>query len=136
MILVDTSVWIDYFNGNQNRETDMLDNALIAGTVAIGDLILLEILQGFKHKKDYTIAKETLITLDQYEMLGHSMVFECADNYRVLRKKGITISKTADVIIASFCIKNKLPLLFLDRDFIPFVNDLGLISALNSAQAQ
>ena len=136
MILVDTSVWIDYFNGNQNRETDMLDNALIAGTVAIGDLILLEILQGFKHKKDYTIAKETLITLDQYEMLGHSMVFECADNYRVLRKKGITIRKTADVIIASFCIKNKLPLLFLDRDFIPFVNDLGLISALNSAQAQ
>ena len=136
MILVDTSVWIDYFNGNQNRETDMLDNALIAGTVAIGDIILLEILQGFKHKKDYTIAKETLITLDQYEMLGHSMVFECADNYRVLRKKGITIRKTADVIIASFCIKNKLPLLFLDRDFIPFVNDLGLISALNSAQAQ
>ena len=136
MILVDTSVWIDYFNGNQNRETDMLDNALLAGTVAIGDIILLEILQGFKHKKDYTIAKETLITLDQYEMLGHSMVFECADNYRVLRKKGITIRKTADVIIASFCIKNKLPLLFLDRDFIPFVNDLGLISALNSAQAQ
>jgi len=128
MILVDTSVWIDYFNGIENIETNTLDLALIDGIVAIGDLILLEILQGFRDDKDYRRAKKTLETLDQYEMFGHSKVSKCADNYRFLRKKGITIRKTADIIIATFCIDNQLPLLFSDRDFLPFVEFLNLTS--------
>lgn len=126
MILVDTSVWVDYFNGIKNEFTDTLDSALEEGTVAIGDLIFLEILQGFKNDKDFRKAKNILESLDQYEMFGHAMALKCAENYRVLRKKGITIRKTTDVIIATFCIENQLPLLFSDRDFIPFVDKLGL----------
>lgn len=133
MILVDTSVWIDYFNGVQSKHTDALDSCIVEGVVAIGDLIFLEILQGIRDDRDYRKIKKTLLTLDQYEMFGKKMVEKCADNYRALRKKGITIRKTADVIIATFCIKQKMPLLFLDRDFIPFVDHLGLISALSEA---
>lgn len=131
MILVDTSVWIDYFNGKDNEESNLLDSELINGNVAIGDLILLEILQGFRNDKDYKQAKKELSSLDQYEMFGHTMVDKCADSYRMLRKKGITIRKTPDVIIATFCIENKFPLLFSDRDFKPFVEHLNLISAVN-----
>ncbi|NOZ11259.1 MAG: PIN domain nuclease [Gammaproteobacteria bacterium] len=130
-MLVDTSVWIDYFNGGESKETNTLDTALTDGTVAIGDMILLEILQGFRNDKDYNRAKKTLATLDQYEMFSHTMVIKCADNYRVLRKKGITIRKTTDLIIATFCIDNQFPLLFSDRDFMPFVKHLNLVSALN-----
>lgn len=130
MILADTSVWIDYFNGNDNPLTDELDRGLAEGIVAIGDLIFLEILQGFKNDKDYNLVKSTLSTLEQYEMFGHAQALKSAENYRALRKKGLTIRKTTDVIIATFCIENKLPLLFSDRDFIPFVDYLGLIPAL------
>lgn len=129
MILVDTSVWVDYFNGNINVHTDMLDNALYEGIVAIGDIIFLEILQGFKDDKDYEQAKSKLSTLDQYALFGTDMVVRCADHYRALRKKGITIRKTNDVIIASYCIEHELPLLFIDRDFKPFIDHLGLRSA-------
>ena len=131
MILVDTSIWIDYFNGIDKKETNILDIALIDGTVAIGDMIVMEILQGFRNDQDYIKAKKSLATLEQYEMFGQSMVIKCADNYRALRKRGITIRKTADVIIASFCIDKKIPLLFSDRDFMPFVKHLNLLSVLN-----
>ncbi len=126
MILADTSVWIDYFNGNINQKTDYLDFALDEGTVAMGDLIFLEILQGFRQEKDYKAAKRMLATLDQFELFGHHMVEICADNYRFLRKRGITIRKTADLIIATFCIETKMPLLFCDKDFQPFVDYLSL----------
>ena len=131
MIIADTSVWIDYFNGNDNPLTDELDKGLAQGIVAIGDLIFLEILQGFKNDKDYELAKSTLGTLEQYEMFGHTQALKSAENYRALRKKGLTIRKTADVIIATFCIENKFPLLFSDRDFTPFIDHLGLIPALS-----
>jgi len=130
MMLVDTSVWVDYFNGRENKHTQALDLAIIDGTVALGDLILLEILQGFRDDEEYKKAKRTLSTLDQYEMFRKGMVERCAVNYRALRKKGITVRKTTDVIIATFCIDQKLPLLFLDRDFVPFVDHLGLKSVL------
>ena len=129
MILVDTSVWIDYLNGKESVLTNILDKALIDGSVAIGDLILLEILQGIKSEREYSKTRTALATLDQYEMFGHNMVEKCAEIFRFLRKKGITIRKTNDVIIATFCIENNLPLLFSDRDFIPFVDHLGLIPA-------
>ncbi len=132
MILVDTSVWIDYLNGADTRHTDILDSALIHGEAALGDIIFLEILQGFRKDDEYKRVKSRLATLDQYELLGNDMVFRCADNYRALRKKGVTIRKTNDVIIATFCIKNKLPLLFTDKDFKPFVKHLGLMSAYST----
>ncbi len=130
MILVDTSVWIDYLNGVQNRHTDTLDAGIIEGSFGMGDLIFLEILQGIRDDRQYRLTKQTLLTLGRIEMFGEGMPDKCAENYRALRKKGITIRKTTDVIIATFCIERKMPLLFLERDFIPFVDYLGLVSVL------
>jgi len=129
LILVDTSVWIDYFNNVDSLHSSALDLALIDSTAIIGDIIFLEILQGFKSDKDYQNTKSQLSKLDQYELFGNHMVERCANNYRNLRKKGITIRGTTDVMIATFCIENKIPLLFQDKDFTPFVKHLGLIAA-------
>ncbi len=128
MIIADTSVWIGYLNGSSDPATDRLDFELLQGNVAIGDLIYLEILQGIRSDADYQRTKSTLGKLEQHAMLGREMVELCAENYRALRKKGITIRKTADVIIATFCIINRLPLLFTDRDFTPFVEHCGLLA--------
>lgn len=130
MILVDSSVWIDYFSGNGSPETDFLDEMLGVSAVAIGDLILTEVLQGFRHDKDYKTARRLLGELTIFELLGTKMAVKSANNFRKLRKKGITIRKTADVIIASFCIEHNLPLLFSDKDFKPFVEHLGLRNAI------
>jgi predicted nucleic acid-binding protein len=130
VILVDTSVWVDYFNGVGNTYTDRLDSELEQGTVAIGDLIFLEILQGFKRDKDFDTAKKVLQALDHYEIFGHAMALRAAENYRALRQKGIAISKKTDVIITTFCIENQIPLLFSDRGFDPFTQKLGLVSAM------
>ena len=132
MILVDSSVWIDYFSGNNSAEADVLDRILGNRAVAIGDLILTEVLQGFRHEKDYKVAKRLLEELAVFELLGEKMAIKSAGNYRKLRQKGITIRKTADVIIASYCIEHNLPLLFSDRDFQPFVDYLGLRNAANA----
>lgn len=129
MILADTSVWIDYLNGKITPQTDLLDECLIEGTLAMGDLIFLEILQGIRDDKQYKQVKTKLSLLDQYSMFIPSMVVKCANNFRSLRKKGITIRKTNDVIIASFCIDKKMGLLYTDRDFKPFSEHLGLKSA-------
>ncbi|MGK7892153.1 MAG: PIN domain nuclease [Xenococcus sp. (in: cyanobacteria)] len=126
MILADTSVWIDYLNGAITPDTDLLDHALYEGTLAMGDLIFLEILQGIRDEKQFKQVKSKLSLLDQFILFSPQMLFKCADNYRALRKKGITIRKTNDVIIASFCIEKKLPLLYVDRDFDPFSEHLGL----------
>jgi predicted nucleic acid-binding protein len=128
MVIVDTSVWIDYFNGNITPETTILDDALGKKAVAIGDLIVLEILRGFRTDKDYNAAKKYLQPVQQYNMLTPELALKGADNYRKLRRKGVTIRKTADVIIATFCIENKFPLLYTDRDFIPFTQYLKLLS--------
>jgi len=130
VILVDSSVWIDYFSGNGSAEADFLDGTLGNRTVAIGDLILTEVLQGFRHDKDYRTAKCLLEELTVFDLLGRNMAIKSAENFRKLRKKGITIRKTADVIIASFCIEHDLPLLFSDRDFRSFVDHLGLRDAV------
>ena len=129
MILVDSSVWIDFFNGVDSTETSKLYEILGLEEVVIGDLILTEVLQGFKSDTDYKKAKNVLTTLTVYDLIGKVQAVKSADNFRKLRKKGITIRKTADVIIATYCIENKIPLLFTDRDFIPFVDHLRLKSA-------
>ena len=126
MILVDTSVWIDYFNGRDTQETERLDQALGRERVLIGDLILLEILQGFRSDRDYQLAKEQLTELKIVEMLNQSRALKASEYYRALRKRGITIRKTVGVIIASYCIDNQIPLLFSGRDFLPFAEYLQL----------
>lgn len=129
MIVVDSSVWIDYFTGVKNIQTNKLDDTLGLKPVAIGDLILTEVLQGFRHDKDYKAARALFEDVTIFDMLGKEMATQSAENFRALRRKGITVRKTADVIIASFCIDQKLPLLFSDKDFKPFVKHLGLIEA-------
>lgn len=128
--MVDTSVWIDYLNGVRNRHTDTLDAGIVESSVVMGDLIYLEILQGIRDDSEYRLTKKNLQTLGRIEMFSEGMPEKCVDNYRALRKRGITIRKTTDVIIATFCIERRMPLLFLDRDFIPFVDHLGLIPVL------
>ena len=130
MIFVDSSVWIDYFNGNTSPEVDKLDSLLGTEPISTGDLILAEILQGFRNDKDYKTAKNLLTSLTIFNMLDTNLAIKSADNFRALRKKGITVRKTVDTIIATFCIQNKLSLLHADKDFQPFHKHLGLKNAL------
>ena len=107
MIVVDSSVWIDYFNGKITTQTNLLDGLLDVELIVIGDLILTEVLQGFQHDKDYRQAKTLFGSLAFMDMLGKDIAIKSADNYRSLRKKGITVRKTIDVIIGTFCIETE-----------------------------
>ena len=119
MILVDSSVWIDYFNGNPTWQTDLLDSYLSDLPIIMGDLILIEVLQGFRSDKDFETARSFLNSLPFRQMGGYNVAIQSARNYRKLRKAGITVRKTIDVIIATFCIIEELSLLHDDRDFDP-----------------
>lgn len=130
MIIVDTSVWIDFFNGVSTKASDYLDSILGIEMVGLGDLILVEILQGFRHDVEFEKAKTRLQSLPMHSLIGPKRAVNCAQNYRRLRLKGITIGKTTDVIIASYCISEGHKLLFTDKDFVPFVQHLGLRSAI------
>jgi predicted nucleic acid-binding protein len=126
LILVDTSVWVDYFNGQVNRHTDYLDGILGTELVGVGDVILAEVLQGFRSDSAYRTAKRLLIDLPVFEMVGVERAIRAAQNYRSLRARGITVRKTVDSLIATFCIDRGFPLLSKDRDFEPFVTHLNL----------
>ena len=114
-----------------NPQTDYLDGILGVEPVGIGDLILLEVLQGFRSDLGYEKAKSLLTDLTVFEMLGQEQAIRVADNNRYLRKMGITVRKTIDAIIATYCISRGFPLLFSDRDFEPFVKHLNLQAALH-----
>ena len=126
MILVDSSVWIDYFNGNKTSQTDWLDSSLGNTPILISDFILTEVLQGFLNDKDFKIARDILLGIPCMSTGGQVLAIESAMNYRFLRKKGVTVRKTIDVIIGTFCIHHQLTLLHDDRDFDPMVKFLGL----------
>jgi hypothetical protein len=126
MILVDSSVWIDYFNGFENIQTTFLDQNLGITAFATGDLIMVEVLQGFKKQKDYKQAIKLFSELFYFDMLGKSVALEAASNYRNLRKAGVTIRKTIDVMIATFCVLNDFTLLHNDKDFQSAEKHLGL----------
>ena len=130
MILVDSSVWIDYFNGKKTQQTNWLDTSLGKIPVLMGDLILTEVLQGFKNDKEFGIAKALLFELPFMTLGGKALALESAKNYRTLRKSGITVRKTIDVIIGTFCIHYQLPLLHDDKDFNPMVKLLGLMTVV------
>lgn len=133
MIVVDSSVWIDYFNGVINPASDKLHSLLGVEILSVGDVILAEVLQGFRHEKDYKAARSLMGSLIVVEMVGEANAIRCAENYRALRKRGITIRKLIDGIIATYCIENKCQLLFQDRDFLPFVEHLGLMPVIKTA---
>jgi predicted nucleic acid-binding protein len=129
VIVVDSSVWIDFFNGVSSPEVERLDGLLGVTPLAIGDLILVEVMQGFRNERDVATARQLFRSLALLPMLGGSNAWKAADNYRQLRNRGITVRKTIDGIIATACIEANLPLLFSDRDFVPFVEHLGLEAA-------
>jgi predicted nucleic acid-binding protein len=130
MIFVDSSVLIDYFNGKENWQVEKFDKILGEEIVVIGDYVLVEVLQGFRNDKDYETAKNVLNSFPCFNICGEEIAIKSANNFRILRKKGITIRKTIDIIIGTFCIENELILLHNDKDFFPLEKHLGLKSVI------
>ena len=126
MVVVDTTVWIDYVRGVDSPYTNALDRELLHNQVITGDLLITEFLQGFHNDRDFEAAKEIINSLIYFDMLGKDIALKSAANFRFLRKKGITVRKTADIIIGTFCIEHDLSLLHNDRDFDPLEKHLGL----------
>ncbi|MEM6830906.1 MAG: PIN domain nuclease [Bacteroidota bacterium] len=124
--LVETSDWIDYFRGVESKETDLLDELLEIDRLVIGDLILAELKQGCQSEKELKIINEVVGLLDYRDLVGRRIADKAAENYQFLRQKGVTVRKTIDVIIGTFCIEHDLFLLHSDRDFDPMENYLEL----------
>ena len=130
MILVDSSVWIDYFRGQRTPASDRLDELLGVEAIATGDLILAEVLQGLVTDAEFEQGRQLLTALPIVQLLNESIAIQAARNYRTLRARGITVRKTIDTLIATSCIEQGLELLSSDRDFEPFIDHLGLRAAL------
>ncbi|MCW5759359.1 MAG: PIN domain nuclease [Phenylobacterium sp.] len=130
MTLVDSSVWIDYFRGVGTPQSDRLDALLGNEPLVIGDLILTEVLQGFVQDTAFEQAQRLLSAFELMSIGGPDVALQAARNYRILRARGITVRKTIDTLIATRCIEAGLTLLYSDRDFDPFVQYLGLASAM------
>lgn len=126
MILIDTSAWIEYFRDGDQSTVKTVDYCLDNDFAGIGDLIYCEIIQGIKRAKIRRELSSFLLALPQYNMCGFDIAEKAACNYRFLRSKGITIRKTIDVIIATFCVDNNFSLIHYDKDFIPMQKELGL----------
>ncbi len=126
MTLVDSSVWIDYFKGTITAQTERLDSLLGLEPLAIGDLILTEVLQGFNKERDFNDARKMLTSLIVVELGGQEIAIQAAQNFRTLRRLGVTVRKTIDTVIATRCIESEYDLLHNDRDFDPFAKHLGL----------
>ena len=129
MIVVDSSVWIDYFRGVRTPQSDKLDVLLGSQPLAVGDLMLAEVLQGFDSDRDFERGLRLLRTFVVVDIAGQDVAVQAARNFRALRSLGVTIRKTIDTLIATRCIMDGHELLYSDRDFDPFVQHLGLVSA-------
>jgi predicted nucleic acid-binding protein len=126
VIVVDSSVWIDFLNGRETDESGMLKKILGTKQVGMPDLVLAEILQGTKSEWDFNRVLSILRSMTSIETGGQDVAIEAARNYRRLRSLGITVRKTIDTLIATRCIIDGHDLLYSDRDFDPFVEHLGL----------
>lgn len=130
MILVDSSVWIDYFRGTATPETDRLDGLLGSEFILVGDIILTEVLQGFAHERDFQQARQLFSAIEIVQIADRDIAVQAAQNFRTLRRQGVTVRKTIDTLIATRCLESGFALLYSDRDFDPFVAHLGLVSAM------
>lgn len=126
MILVDSSVWIDYFRSADTPQVALLDSLLGRSPIAVGDLIAAEVLQGVRNEREYKLVRSALEAFDHIDLVGYDLAIKASENYRTLRAKGVTIRKTIDTLIATRCIADNLTLLHADRDFDPFAEHLGL----------
>lgn len=126
MVIVDTTVWIDYLRGVSNRETEWLDQALGHERLGILDLILCEVLQGIRDDVTFTSVRDDLMRLRVFVAAGPDLAIAAAQNYRTLRQRGFTVRKTMDCWIATFCLLSGHKLLHRDRDFDAFEKALRL----------
>jgi predicted nucleic acid-binding protein len=126
MLVVDSTVWVDYFNGVKNQQTDYLYQIADKTPILIGDLILAEVLQGFREDADFETARRIFSKFLQVEMVNRDLAVQSARNYRLLRRKGITVRKMIDSLIATYCIENEHDLLHNDSDFDGYEKHLGL----------
>ena len=126
MVIVDTTVWIDYLAGTVNAQTDWLDRQLNQQRLALTDLILCEVLQGIRGDATFTRVRRDLSKFEVFDTGGEKLAVAAARNYRILRARGHTVRKTIDSLIATFCLSGGHTLLHRDRDFDPFEKHLGL----------
>lgn len=126
MILVDSSVWIDFFRNTPTPQAEWFDAQLGDEGLVMGDLILAEVLRGFKDDRGFNEARRLLGRLEQVALCGEDLAVEAARNFRRLRSRGVAVRGTADVVIATRSIAEGYRLLHSDRDFEPFVEHLGL----------
>ncbi len=128
MVVADSSVWIDFFNGNANPARDVLRRMLYEGDtrIVVPDLVLFEVLRGFRHERDLRQAQALMTRLDIEVASDADCALEAAQHYRDLRKGGITVRSGIDVLVATFCIRNDYLLLHRDRDFQAFEERRGL----------
>lgn len=128
MLVVDSSVWIDYFNDTPGPRVDELDRLLTHGEIRIvvPNLVLFEVLRGFRHERDHRQARALLETLDIEPVGGQALALEGAQHYRALRAQGITVASGIDVLLATFCIERGYALLHRDADFTAFERLRGL----------
>ena len=126
MILVDSSVWIDYFRAADTPQVALLDSLFGRSEILIGDLITAEVLQGVRDDREFKSVKTTFDAFEHIDLAGYDLAVKAATNCRILREKGITVRKTVDGLIATRCIEDGLQLLHSDRDFLPFALHLGL----------
>jgi predicted nucleic acid-binding protein len=126
MVIVDTTVWIDYFRGSVNPETRWLDGELGNHSLGLTDIILCEVLQGIADDRSFARVQRDLMRLTVFETGGADLAVAAAENYRMLRRRGHTVRKTIDCLIATFCIRDGHQLLHRDRDFDLFERELGL----------
>ena len=129
MIVVDSSVWIDFLNGRKASHVEHLRAVLGADEVIVGDLMLCEVLQGLDSERAAREVEALLRRFDIVPMAGDAIAVAAARNFRSLRKRGITVRKTIDLLIGTWCIENGRPLLHNDSDFRPMARHLGLIEA-------
>jgi len=126
MVIVDSTVWVDYVNGKSNDETRLLENKIGREDIGLTDLILCEVLQGLRSEREFDEVKAELLEFSVFQTGGTGMALETALDYQKLRAKGFTVRKTIDCWIATFCIREGHELLHRDRDFDPFEKELGL----------
>ena len=126
MVIVDSTVWIDYLGGSSNTETTWLDDALPYRRLGLTDLILCEVLQGIRNDVAFRSIRDDLMRLKIFSPGGPDLAVAAAQNYRTLRRRGFTVRRTIDCWIATFCIFSGYQLLHRDRDFDPFEEVLGL----------
>jgi len=126
VVIVDTTVWVDYFRGTRNAETDWLDAELDRQRLAVTDLVVGEVLQGVRDEVAARQVERRLLELEVFETGGVDLAREAARNYRTLRGRGHTVRKTVDCLIATVCLRGQHALLHRDRDFDPFERILRL----------